>query len=187
VLPAVLAICWLTFLAYWIVSARSTKTTVERQRRGRELIMRVPLLAGGYLIWTGGRALGLDRPFVHADAEASQALGCIICALGLAITVWARRTLAGNWSASVTFKEGHELIERGPYAYTRHPIYSGLLLMLLGTSVFLNTGGALAGFVLYFAGLWWKLKLEEALMTKHFPGSYPDYQRRVKALIPRLL
>jgi protein-S-isoprenylcysteine O-methyltransferase Ste14 len=149
--------------------------------------MRIPLLAGAYLIWSGGRAIGLAMPIVHANAGTIQAVGCAICATGLAITLWARRTLAGNWSASITFKQGHELIQQGPYAYTRHPIYSGLLLMMLGTAVFINQKGALAGFTLFFGGLWWKITLEEALMTKHFPDTYPAYQRRVKALIPRLL
>jgi protein-S-isoprenylcysteine O-methyltransferase Ste14 len=114
-------------------------------------------------------------------------LGCIICALGLAVTMWARRTLADNWSAFVTFKEGHELIQRGPYAYTRHPIYSGILLMMLGTAVVMNQNGALLGFLVFFGGLWWKLQQEEALMTKHFPATYAAYQRRVKALIPGVL
>jgi protein-S-isoprenylcysteine O-methyltransferase Ste14 len=92
--------------------------------------------------------------------------------------------LGTNWSGTITFKEDHELIQRGPYAYVRHPIYSGLLLMGLGTAV---ESGRLASFGLLAAvaaGFAVKAHLEERLMTRHFPEAYPPYRRRVRALIP---
>jgi protein-S-isoprenylcysteine O-methyltransferase Ste14 len=187
VLQLIPALCWLIFLTYWIASARGTKTTIERQRRSREVVMRLPLLAGGYLIGSGGRAIGLATPIVRAGIPALQIAGCVFCTLGLAFTLWARRTLARNWSSSVTFKENHELIQGGPYAYVRHPIYTGLLLMLFGTALVMNHKGALVGVAMIFGGFWWKLRQEEALMTEHFPGTYTAYQRRVKALIPGVL
>jgi protein-S-isoprenylcysteine O-methyltransferase Ste14 len=187
VLRLIPAICWLIFLAYWIVSARATKTTTERQHRGHELMIRLTTVAGGVLIASGGRAVGLATPLVHTEAVALQILGCVLCGLGLAVALWARHTLAGNWSSSVTFKEGHELIQRGPYSFARHPIYTGILLMMLGTALTANQKGALVGVVLVFVGLWWKLREEERLMTKHFPDTYPAYRQRVKALIPGVL
>jgi protein-S-isoprenylcysteine O-methyltransferase Ste14 len=95
--------------------------------------------------------------------------------------------LGGNWSGRVTFKENHELIQRGPYRFVRHPIYSGLLLMVLGTAVVLNRAGPFLGFVIYFAALGVKLRQEEALMTRHFPETYPPYKARTKALIPFII
>jgi protein-S-isoprenylcysteine O-methyltransferase Ste14 len=89
-----------------------------------------------------------------------------------------------NWSGNVTFKEGHELIQSGPYRYVRHPIYSALLLMGLGSALYYAQafGFALLGFALVvFAA---KMRLEEKLMTEHFGDQYVDYRRRVKALIP---
>ena len=106
--------------------------------------------------------------------------------MGLAGAVWSRKTLAGNWSSDVTFKAGHELIERGPYRWARHPIYTSLLLMLLGTAM---VGGRVASFVgvgICFLALWIKLKQEERLLTRHFPAAYAAYQARVKALVPFL-
>jgi protein-S-isoprenylcysteine O-methyltransferase Ste14 len=187
VLRLVPTICWLIFLAYWIMSARATKTTTERQHRGRELMIRLTMVAGGVLIGFGGRGIGLATPVVQTGIVALQTLGCILCGLGLAVALWARHTLAGNWSSSVTFKEDHELIQRGPYSYARHPIYTGILLMMLGTAMTANQKGALLGVVLVFGGLWWKLRQEEMLMTKHFPETYPAYRQRVKALIPGVL
>jgi protein-S-isoprenylcysteine O-methyltransferase Ste14 len=86
----------------------------------------------------------------------------------------------------VTLKENHELIQRGPYRVVRHPIYSGLLLMILGTAILV---GKLGGFVVLafsFCGLWVKLRREEALLTEQLPG-YSEYMRGTRALIPFVL
>lgn len=77
--------------------------------------------AGGAILWHWTPTVGLV-----ADA---------IKGIGLVVTLWARLILGGNWSATVEFKERHELIERGPYRVVRHPIYSGVLLMVLGTAI----------------------------------------------------
>jgi protein-S-isoprenylcysteine O-methyltransferase Ste14 len=111
---------------------------------------------------------------------------CIVLA-GVAFTVWARVTLGRNWSAEVTFKADHELIQSGPYALVRHPIYTGLILMALGTAI--NYGRAV-GFALFIAmcgGLWWKARQEEGIMSRHFPGAYADYKKRVRAIVPFVL
>jgi protein-S-isoprenylcysteine O-methyltransferase Ste14 len=122
--------------------------------------------------------------------ETTPALGvvtdCIVVA-GAAFTVWARITLGRNWSAEVTFKQDHELIESGPYALARHPIYTGLIVMALGTAI--NYGRAI-GFALLVAlcgGLWWKARQEERIMSRHFPGAYAEYKTRVHAIIPFVL
>jgi protein-S-isoprenylcysteine O-methyltransferase Ste14 len=96
----------------------------------------------------------------------------------------ARRALAGNWSRAVAFKEDHELITTGLYRYVRHPIYTGVLLMVLATALFVGTLSAAIGFIIIVLGLWSKLRAEEELLTKHFPKEYPAYKDRTKALIP---
>ncbi len=110
--------------------------------------------------------------------------GHALVLVGLLIVVWARVVLGANWSGRITFKEGHELIQ---YRYVRHPIYSGLLLMALGTAVVVNRTSAFLGVFVYFCVLWLKLRQEEALLTKHFPEAYRAYQGKTKALIPLIL
>jgi protein-S-isoprenylcysteine O-methyltransferase Ste14 len=88
---------------------------------------------------------------------------------------------------AVTFKQDHELIESGPYALARHPIYTGLILMGLGTAI--DYGRAI-GFVLFLGlcgGLWWKALQEERIMSEHFPDSYAEYKTRVHAIVPFVL
>jgi len=106
---------------------------------------------------------------------------------GLIIALWGRIVLGRNWNIHPGLKENHELIERGPYAYVRHPMYSGLCLMLLGTVLWC---GNTAGYLLFFAsllGVWFKLRQEEKILTRHFGESYLSYKARVKALIPFIL
>ena len=100
------------------------------------------------------------------------------------MTLWARWTLGGNWSSNVTFKQGHELIKTGPYQFARHPIYSGVLTMCLGTAVEIGQFRGWLALPLMTTAFWIKLKQEERLLLRHFPAAYPAYQKQVKALVP---
>lgn len=179
-----IAACWILWLGYWLVMAVGAKRTVER-----EGFMQYRLISALVVV-----ALVLLARLVHVSADShlwrrTLAVGVVsdcIVAAGLAFTVWARITLAGNWSMEVTFKQDHELIESGPYALVRHPIYTGLITMALGTAI---DYGRLSGFgllVALCAGLWWKSRQEERIMSRHFPA-YPEYRKRVRALIPFVL
>ncbi len=84
----------------------------------------------------------------------------------------------------MTFKQDHELIKTGPYQFVRHPIYTGVLTMCLGSVAFDGRLQAWLGFALMFLAFWIKLRQEEALMLQHFPNDYPAYKNQVKALIP---
>src|SRR5262249_42528604 len=103
--------------------------------------------------------------------------------VGLLIPLWARWMLGTNWSANVVFKERHELIEGGPYRFVRHPIYSGVLLMLFGTTLVWGRLVAVVAFVVIAVGLSMKAFLEERLLMRHFPEAYPQYRRRVRAAV----
>ncbi len=120
----------------------------------------------------------------------SMAIGMVcdmFCFLGLLITLWARYTLAGNWSGTVVFKEGHELIQQGPYRYVRHPIYTGFLMMFASFAPVLGYLSGYLALVLCFGSYWYKLRQEETLLLKYFPNEYPAYMANVKALIPFIL
>ncbi len=114
-------------------------------------------------------------------------LGLLLIVAGVLFACWARYILGSNWSSEVQLKQDHELIERGPYRYVRHPIYSGLLLALLGTVVLLGEWRALLALAIIAASFWRKLRLEERWLREHFGPAYVDYMQRVKALIPGIL
>jgi protein-S-isoprenylcysteine O-methyltransferase Ste14 len=181
---SVIGWCWILWLVVWIALAFTTKRTVERSSRCWSSISVVAL---GFA-WL--RLRSTSTVFDHTLWTTTTPIAIVSVVLvtcGLAFTVWARLTLGRNWSGTVTFKEDHELIERGPYAYVRHPIYTGLLAMMLGTAIYYAD---VLGFVIFVAGVitfHLKSRTEEQLMTTHFPDEYPDYRRRVKALIPFVL
>lgn len=178
--------CWLAFIVVWSVAALTGKAVAERQSWRENAAYRIPMAAGVLFLFRQDRLLPLKLHLLPRWPAVSWT-GAALCVLGLMLSIWARVVLAGNWSGSVTFKKDHELIERGPYRYARHPIYTGLSLMGLGVVVAAGNVGALLGLALIVAGLWIKLSQEEKLMTRHFPNEYPAYQARVKALVPFVL
>jgi protein-S-isoprenylcysteine O-methyltransferase Ste14 len=178
-------VCWAVVTAFWVVSAFWVKRTKERQPLPGRLfylgltVLVVMLLKGAV------QRLHLDRP-VLPHTLSTGILADLLVLLGLGIAIWARVTLGGNWSSTVVLKEGHELIQRGPYRLIRHPIYSGLLLMVLGTAILSGRIGGFVALLLCLCALWVKARQEELLLTKHLPG-YPEYMARTKALIPFVL
>jgi len=175
--------CWIVFLVYWFIRAFGQKPTAEPQSLLSALTHRIPVGLGWFLLVFRGLPPPMNQPLIpHTDF--TLVLGGVICVFGLYVTIWARRTLAGNWSSDVTFKRGHELIKTGPYRFVRHPIYTGLLVMCLGSAIEIGKVRCLLGLVSVGIGFWIKLKQEESLMLRHFPDQYPTYRKQVKALVP---
>jgi protein-S-isoprenylcysteine O-methyltransferase Ste14 len=110
----------------------------------------------------------------------------VVLALGgLVLAVSARLTLGRLWSAAVTRKEGHRLIESGPYALVRHPIYTALLMGSAAISIAKGTPIALAGFALMILGYTLKARLEERFLAKELgERAYSAYRRRVPMIVP---
>ena len=181
-----IAACWIIFLTYWIISASRIKAAVERKSLASALAYRLPNLLGVALFFLSHRTSPLNLPVIP-QSELTMVLGDIVCVLGLFLAVWSRRTLGGNWSSNVTFKQDHQLIQTGPYRFARHPIYTGILMMLLGTAIAAGILGCWIGLLSVGIGFWIKLKQEERLLLQHFPDSYPAYRLRVKALVPLII
>jgi protein-S-isoprenylcysteine O-methyltransferase Ste14 len=178
--------CWIVVVAYWLVSAWRVKATAERQSRWSAVVHRIPLGCSYFLLANWHLPPPMSSS-VTPDAGWARVTGDVVCVYGLFVTIWARRTLAGNWSGDVTFKQGHELIRSGPYRFVRHPIYTGLLTMCLGTAIEVSQLRCWLALPFMATSFWMKLKQEERLLLRHFPGEYPEYQKHVKALVPFVL
>jgi len=178
---------WLIFIGYWAANAFGQKPMAEQRSFLSSLPYRVPLALGGLLLWFPGFHHPPFNWHLTPTTDLVRVIGAIVCVFGLLVAIWARRTLAGNWSSEVALKKDHELVKTGPYRFTRHPIYSGLLLMCLGTAVVIGQLSPWLGFLLLCIGVWLKLKQEETVMLRHFPDSYPAYQQETKALIPFII
>lgn len=179
----ILIACWCIFVLFWLVSAGRTKPIAEKQSLSSALAHRIPVALGWWLMVVPRIGPPLSWQILPHTALL-QMLGAVICVCGLVFTLWARRTLAGNWSSDVTFKRDHELIRTGPYRFVRHPIYTGLLVMAAGTAIAIGQLRGAVSTLLFAIGFWIKLSQEERLLVRHFPEAYPAFQREVKALVP---
>jgi len=180
----IISACWSVFLVVWLLAAIFTKRTVYRESRAQRLRYTIPILIGCYLLFRGFR---LPYPFnIRIIPHTNLILGAaaILCVCGLVFCFWARAVLGGNWSGTVTLKENHELIVRGPYRLVRHPIYTGLLAMVIATVMQQGHIAGIIGLILVFVSFWIKLGEEEELMRKQFSDQYAAYEERVKRIIP---
>jgi protein-S-isoprenylcysteine O-methyltransferase Ste14 len=177
--------CWGVGIAFWIIAAFSVKRTRAQPPMPHRLFYFVLTATAAILLNGSARVLNWNRAFLP-HTVITGLVGDFLVFVGLLIAIWARITLGNNWSAKVTLKENHELIQRGPYRAVRHPIYSGLLLMILGTAILIGQVGSFLVLAFSTCGLWLKLRREEILLTQHLPG-YSEYMHRTKALIPFVL
>lgn len=177
---------WITFIVYWRIKAADTKTTQRLEPAASRILRALTVLTGIILLVT----TRIPLPWLYLQVWPTGFwpfwLGAAITVAGLLFAVWAREYLGGNWSSSVTIKQGHELITTGPYAVVRHPIYTGILTGLLGTAIALSQARGFIVFVLIFVVLWLKLRMEEQWMRSEFGATYASYAHQTAALVPYL-
>ena len=178
---------WLVLAAFWAVTAVSAKRPLLMESVASRLYHVLFMSAVFALLFRHDARIGqLGLRVIPASPEAAYA-GLALTTVGAAFAIWARSTLGGNWSATVTVKENHSFVQRGPYQLVRHPIYAGGLIAMLGTAVVYEEAGCFIAVVLAFVGWWLKARMEEEFMAQQFGEDYRRYQRSVKQLIPFVL
>lgn len=184
----IIAALWLVFLIYWGLSALGAKRNVGGAQWWWHLIARLAIVA---LIIIAVQVPAIRHAFQaslrkHPSSLLVQALGVFLIALGIAFAIAARVHIGRNWGMPMSRKQDPELVTSGPYAYVRHPIYTGILVALLGSAI----GSSpiwLAPLLLSIVYFIYSASREEALMCEQFPAQYPAYMQRTKMLLPFLL
>lgn len=180
-----LAVCWAAFALTWLVGAivfeRSAPAERTRSRFGSAfglggVIVVIVILAVPKADWMS----------VQIQAPWARLLGLAIVLASTAFTIWARLKLGVMWSAAPTVKEHHVLQTGGPYRLTRHPIYTGILGMLLGSLLLAGAGRWIVAFPVFLVLFVIKIRIEERFMLAEFPDDYRQYRERVPQLIPGL-
>jgi protein-S-isoprenylcysteine O-methyltransferase Ste14 len=184
-LPRVELIPWYVLCIYWTISAlRVKQTKVQEDPGGRLLHLGVMALAF-FLLFSHRLDLGpLGLRFTPESAWLRMS-GVVLTFIGAGIAMWARRSLGQYWSARVTLKIDHRLIRSGPYAWVRHPLYSGLLLAMAGTALVVGEWRALIGVLVALAEFSRKARKEEALLATEFDADYREYREQAGFLTPR--
>jgi protein-S-isoprenylcysteine O-methyltransferase Ste14 len=177
---------WMGLAIIWLVTSLRTKQTQERVDVWSRLMYGIPVVLAFFLMFGDEVPVAWLRSRILPGNLGVAIAGVALTALGIAFAVWARFYIGQNWSSAVSIKVGHQLVRTGPYAWVRHPIYSGLLLAMIGTALALReTRGLLATVVLWLA-FWLKSRMEERFMVKAFGPEYEDYRRSTGMLVPRL-
>lgn len=177
---------WIAFCVVWVIWALKTKPVEQRESVSSRLTYTVFIVLGFYVFFYGDAGRPWLRLQLFPANRAVEILGVVITAAGIGFAVWARAYLGGNWSSSVTVKTGHQLVRTGPYRWVRHPIYTGLILALVGTALERRQVRGLIAIVLVYVGFKIKSKIEERAMTSTFGTEYDDYSRSTGAIVPKL-
>lgn len=176
---------WTAFVIVWIVAAFRTKRAQERMDFGSRLVYSSPVFMGCYVLFSDNFSGWLQDRVIPKNVWL-ESLAILLTTAGIGFAIWARFYLGENWSSAVTIKVDHQLIRTGPYAWVRHPIYSGILLGMIGTALARREPRGLLAVVLLWLGFFIKSRMEEGFMRKTFGEQYQEYSRSTGALIPRL-
>jgi protein-S-isoprenylcysteine O-methyltransferase Ste14 len=178
---------WEALGLVWLAGLAFTKRTVRRQPAGARLFHLALALTGFTMLGSRWFQYGWFATRFVPSSRGLELTGLAITLGGCLFAIWARLILGSNWSGQATVKAGHELVVTGPYALTRHPIYTGLITGAVGTAFGIGEMRCISGIAIVVLALMIKMSQEERLMMQAFPDAYPAYRQRVKALIPGVL
>jgi protein-S-isoprenylcysteine O-methyltransferase Ste14 len=176
----VIASAWAGFVLYWIISAPGR----------RNVVLGVALFAAvgcAFFLLGSGSVPDDANPVLWNDTLPVAICADAVVLMGLSLLIWARRTLGANWSATVRKNGNAELVRRGPYAFVRHPIYTGLVALVLGTAAAYGRLIGVLVLVTCCVGLYLKALKEESVLKLRFPDTFPEYKAKTKMLIPFIL
>ncbi len=176
---------WVVLFLAWLPGLFTRKPTAEVPNPALQFPATALLLVAFFLL-IKPQLPGVGAP-VTPQTTGLGAIGLALDLVGVAFAIWARLTLGRNWSGLVaTVKEDHTLVQSGPYVLVRHPIYTGLLMALLGTALTVGTPQSYMGAAAGLAALLIRVRIEERLMAARFGAAHAAYRERTKKLIPFL-
>ena len=186
---------WDVWIASWVAAAIWANRTLNRPGGNREVPYFV-LEIGGFIMLLAivdipGRPVSatpvlafLATRYWTLPPDLAWTM-VVLAAAGFAFCWWARIHLGKLWSGRVTRKEGHRIVDTGPYALVRHPIYTGVLTAAIATAALKGSVHALIGICLLLVAYQFKARLEERFLSEELgTESYSAYRKRVPMLIP---
>ena len=169
--------CWTVLNLYWWHAARNS------QPAPGSLILWLVSLAEFPLCCLPLSSVPILGQRLAPRFAAVELLGAVLCAVGAGLAIWSRRVLAASWNNLVTLRAGHALVQTGPYAILRHPMYCGFIMGSIGMILVLGEVRALV--LLLDIGVFFRrMKPEESILRATYPKEYPEYERRVRRLLP---
>ena len=186
-------VLWVVWYSTWIAAVVFSRRTTVQMKSDVAGFHRMIASVGVFLLFEPQFAAGFGGP--HAalagrlwpDNLAADWVLFALTAAGFAFCWWARLHLGRLWSGFVTLKEGHHIVDTGPYGLVRHPIYAGVMFAALATALMSANLVALAGAMLTAVGFSMTARIEEGFLRRELGAeAYDAYARRVGMLVPRL-
>jgi protein-S-isoprenylcysteine O-methyltransferase Ste14 len=174
------------FLLSWIAAALWAGRTVVALPDRSQWVLSAVGVTSVLLVAGAGVLFPVLRVRLWQDSFAIGWSMVAVSALGYAWCWWARLSLGKLWSAGVSRKEGHRVVDTGPYGIVRHPIYTGAILAAFALAASRATPFALLMAVVFTVFFSWKARVEERFLQRELGPSYDDYRRRVPMLVPFL-
>ncbi len=178
-------VAWFALALVWLGFWFNAKRPVHAESRSERWSHLIFLVVGAVLlIRDNWHLFGLDTRIVP-ELPWIAWTGAGLALFGCAFAIWARLILGANWSAEVQIKQGHTLIRKGPYKFIRHPIYTGILLILVGDALAIGELHAVLAFFLILIGFARKAKKEESYLATEFGPAFDEHVRHTGFFLPR--
>lgn len=176
---------WICWAVSWVLAASWASRTESRASLAEQAPYRL-LTLGGFFLLFAVQTRGHHRPLRLWTLPAGAGWVMVaLCLIGFGFAWWARIYLGPLWSAFVTRKEDHHIVDTGPYGIVRHPIYTGIILAAIATATVKGTVYAIMGALLAVLGFWIKARLEESFLRDQLGAEvYDTYRHRVPMLLP---
>lgn len=172
---AILVVGWVAWFTPFLLAKRGQKAKqVDKRARWGILIVMI-----GYSLLLQGKF------WQHPPAAWRVATSISFFAIAAATSWTAIRALGKQWRLDAGLSADHELVMAGPYRFVRHPIYTSMLAVLLGTGFIVSPWWLfLPALILFFIGTEIRVRIEDRLLATQFGNSFTDYKSRVPAYIP---
>ena len=177
---------WYVWMIVWGVAALKRKPDRAVEPLVNRMAHALLFVLGFALLFSRSLPFGPLRGRFAPQTEWLQLSGLTLMCAGLVLAVWARLTLADNWSGRITVKVGHQLVTSGPYVFVRHPIYTGILMCASGTALQVGEWRGLLAIPIIAIGCAMKARKEERFMTAEFGELYGKYRQTTGFLLPGL-
>ncbi|UQD50993.1 isoprenylcysteine carboxylmethyltransferase family protein [Bacillus methanolicus] len=183
----IMSYIWVIFWAYWLLSGLETRSKIKKEKSGENPLYRivhVTLEAFSILIVI----VRFNRVLIWKEIIAGNSIvdfvGLIIVFVGLMFSIWAKLVLGKNWSGAIQKVEKQELVKSGPYKYIRHPIYTGIIVGLIGSLIINRNFSSLFAVIIVTVLYIVKVNKEQKFLIKEFGEQYTEYIKKSWALFP---
>ena len=177
---------WMLLAAVWVVMWLGMKKAKKREAWNQRMEHGVLVIAGFYLLSAQRPDWSWLNERVLPGVPAVWLTGLAVTALGIAVAIWARLSLGSNWSGMVTLKANHELVRTGLYRWIRHPIYTGILVGMIGTAMIRGYLRGWIGIGLVLLAFYLKARREESFLREEFGAGFDEHSKHTGMFLPKL-